>query len=456
MSKKHPEAATLDQFLAGGLTRQDNLKVSWHLYNCATCRRRAEEVTPRAGEIVAALFTGLEPQHVADAVDYGAVIARTYGALLEREADLRRDRARAPELFAELMRHPVSRQRVFIQNTRRFQTWGLAEFLLERASEAWLSDPRRAEDLAELAVEVSSQLEASFYGAGLIKDIAARSWSYVANARRIGSDLHGADESMKTAEADLREGTGDPLERARILDLKASLRCDQRRFKEAEKLLERSISIYQKAEDAHMAGRSMIKLAKVLNEGGTPERATEALEKAVGLIDPKREPRLDLLARHNLVCNLTESDRYMEAQALLAKSRDLYREHGDPSMQLRYLWLQGQIAQGLGQLDQAEATFLKARAGFNEQGMTYDAALVSLELATTYAQQGRTAEIKGLAQEMLPVFQSLDIRREATATLILFEQAAKAEKLTLAMVREIASKLKQSLTQPATRSEMVS
>jgi len=45
------------------------------------------------------------------------------------------------------------------------------------------------------------------------------------------------------------------------------------------------------------------------------------------------------------------------------------------------------------------------------EGIPYDTALVSLEIATLYAEQGRTAELKRLAAGMLPIFSSLHIHR---------------------------------------------
>jgi hypothetical protein len=51
------------------------------------------------------------------------------------------------------------------------------------------------------------------------------------------------------------------------------------------------------------------------------------------------------------------------------------------------------------------------------EGIPYDTALVSLELASLYAARGRTGDLKRLASEMLPVFTSLQIHREALAVL---------------------------------------
>ena len=45
-----------------------------------------------------------------------------------------------------------------------------------------------------------------------------------------------------------------------------------------------------------------------------------------------------------------------------------------------------------------------------------DVALASMDLAVVYLRQGRTDEIKRLAVEMLTIFRSLHIHREAIAS----------------------------------------
>jgi hypothetical protein len=52
---------------------------------------------------------------------------------------------------------------------------------------------------------------------------------------------------------------------------------------------------------------------------------------------------------------------------------------------------------------------------------------------------------------MLPVFRSRDVPREALAALIVFQQAAEMEQLTLGLVEEVASYLKRARTDSSLR-----
>jgi hypothetical protein len=47
-----------------------------------------------------------------------------------------------------------------------------------------------------------------------------------------------------------------------------------------------------------------------------------------------------------------------------------------------------------------------------------------------YSKQGRVADLKHLAEEVHSVFESKEIHREALAALLLFQQAAREERLT--------------------------
>jgi hypothetical protein len=75
--------------------------------------------------------------------------------------------------------------------------------------------------------------------------------------------------------------------------------------------------------------------------------------------------------------------------------------------------------------------------------MGYDAALVSLDLAIVYAHQHRLDELKQLALEIVPVFESRDVHREAIAALVMFQQACQEERLTAELARHLSGLLQQ-------------
>jgi tetratricopeptide (TPR) repeat protein len=302
-----------------------------------------------------------------------------------------------------------------------------------------------------LALEVLEHLDAGYYGRESIEDLRARAWAYVANSRRIKADLRGAEQAFALAFAALARGSREPMERAVLLDLRASLLRAQRHFGEALRLLRRAISIFRQLGEQHRAGRSLLSMSTVHQVAGEPEKAIPFLYQALELIDPGREPRLLLVAWHNLVAALVDTGRFMEAQKLFIRARPLYRKFPQPWSTNPRIWLAGQIARGLGQEGDAEVLFLRARDGFLAEDAAYDTALVSLDLAGLYAKQGRVKEVKRTAEEMMPIFSSRQIHREALAALLFWKQAVDTERAGTELVSGVAAFLKRARHDPDLR-----
>ncbi|HYU32574.1 MAG TPA: hypothetical protein VEW48_10465 [Thermoanaerobaculia bacterium] len=115
------------------------------------------------------------------------------------------------------------------------------------------------------------------------------------------------------------------------------------------------------------------------------------------------------------------------------------------------LWLRGDIAAGQGDLAAAERAYVGTRDGFIGQGIGYDAAMVSLDLAVLYLRQGRAADVRRIAEEMIPLFQAQDVHREALAALVLFQEAARQDRLTVEKTLEVAAYLRAARHEPALR-----
>lgn len=192
-----------------------------------------------------------------------------------------------------------------------------------------------------------------------------------------------------------------------------------------------------------------MKLADLHFYRGDLAQALDTVRSALRKV--KEDRRLYLCGRHNLGFYLTEAGEFWEAAEQLAADEPLYGEFPDPWTQLRLLWLRARIAAGLGQSEKAEAFFLSARDGFIAQGIGYDAAMVSLELALLFLREGRTADVKRLAEELLPIFEAQDVHREAAAALVLFQDAARREELTVKVVRELAKYLRDARADPSLR-----
>jgi tetratricopeptide (TPR) repeat protein len=346
------------------------------------------------------------------------------------------------------MGRTAEQREMLLRNSQRFRTWGLLELLIDRSRETGIQDPRRGEELGWLALKVAGLADADRYGVGRLHDMRARAWSHVGNALRIQSDLQGASIAFQRGRKHLELGTGDLFELALFLDLEASLRRGQRRFHDAARLLKRAIALFSKLGDSHRVGRSLVNLSMIFLYSERLEESIPVLYRAMKLIEPETEPRLLLSAKHNLVVALADLGHFLEAQRAYQKALPLYHAFPDAWMQNRRAWVKGRIARGLGQMEKAEALFVAARDGFLAEGIPYDTALVALDLALLYAEQGRAAELKRLAAELVPVFSSRQIHREALAALAFFQRAVEAERAEVEMVERVAEFLRKARHAP--------
>jgi tetratricopeptide (TPR) repeat protein len=389
-----------------------------------------------------------------DSLDYGAALERSAQRVEERAVELAGERLEAPKLCAALLAAPQERRLDLVRDDARLWTWGVLERLIEESSEAAFRSPARAEELAQLALSLSDFLDRRRCPSALIEDLRAKAMAILGNARRLAADLHGSAEAFTAAAAHLSRGTGDPLDCAFLFDLEASLRRDQRRFDQAQELLGHAVDIYLREGERHRAGRSLVNLSTVYDQAASPEEAIPPLRRALELIDAEADPRLHLCAVHNLITNLVGCGRCDEARALYRRARPLYRAAvGDVWTRNHQLWVLGRIACGIGRLRRAETLLYAAREGFLAEGVPYDTALVALDLALIFAGQGRTGELRRLAEEMMPIFTSRQIHREALAALAFLKRAVEGEQATLELVSRVAAYLRRAEHDPALRFE---
>lgn len=356
------------------------------------------------------------------------------------------------ELYAELLRHPIARRHLLVGNSARFRNRRLGELLLERSHEAGFSEPARAVELARLGATLAEALTAEDCGGAEACDgFYVRAWAQLGNAHRIAAGHPAAEQAFARVSKRLGERRIGPLDTARVLDLEASLRRDQRRFPEAARLLDRVIAIYQRLGEWSLLGRALKQKSMVCGEAGDLDSEMALLRRALDLLDPNEEPRTFLAARHNLITALHLSGRSREAFSLLFQTRPLYLKMGDRMNLLRMRWLEGMVAQGLERMEQAEVAYREVREAFLDLGLDYDAALASLDLAGALLRQGRSAEVRCLAEEMHAVLRSRELHPEAMVALSCFCRAAQAETAGTELVDAVADFLKRARNDSALR-----
>ncbi len=436
----HPTAGEIRRFVEGRLEAGTaSRRVVRHLLSaCPVCqsivRRRFSDRPPR--EELAAGETLLE------------AIRRAAPELVDRVAA---ERIRAPALLRELLRHPPPRQQLIVRHRRRFQTAALVRDLCEESHRRVGEDPDEAVRLAELAALVADSLPASRYPLELINDLRCRARAWLSNAQRRASDLAAAERSLGSAYALYRQGSRDPVELALLRGREALLRSDQGRSLEALEANDRAYQLYRSLGDRHMAGKMLIDRSVMLCEAGRPHRAIRAAAVAATLVEPEREPKVVLAIYHDLALAYSEAGQLDEALGCLRDAAGLYEEVGSRSEQLRRHWLEGSVLLKQRRLHEAACQFRIAQEGFAELGLAFEAAHVSLELAATYAELGWTQQVRRLAEEVLAIFRSRRLHREAIAALVFLVRAADEDRETALAVRAVSRFLEELESDPSRR-----
>ena len=395
----------------------------------ALCPRCQAEVDAFIREVRA---QGEEP------ADYAEAIARALARAQHFAEQVAEEREEAAALLGELRRlKPGGRLAAVEGSPERYRGPALAQLLLEETLGCLPGRPQEALSTAQLARAVLRHAETS----PIASELFARATAHAGNALRALGRLAEADEALKDARFLLRQGGGGDRRLSAELDsFEGSLRRDERRLPEALTLLHRALVAYRLEEDKVCVIQTLLKVGMVHREMGEIDEAIAATREALEASNAEEHPRLHLYARHNLAYLLCEVGGYTAARRLVDESLGLY-SLADALTQLRFLWLEGRIAQGLGQVETAEGSYRAARGGFAREGLAYDVALISLDLATLYLELRRTAEVKALAEEMVGIFEAREIHREALAALLLFRDAARLEQLTLELLRDLSSYL---------------
>lgn len=407
--REHPTPESLDRFLRGELPADEGRAVLAHLvHGCRPCQ-------VAAAPLVRLLFEDGDPEDVEDC-----------GELYDEGFD---------RLFAVAGRALTHQEREegFVDGVVRCRA------LLRRSHELRHDDPAEMLQLARLAVMSAQRLDPSRLDIEQIADLQARALAQLGNAQRITGNLVGAEGALGQAFELFKEGTRDPLLEAHLFSIQAAIFGSQRRFSRAMELLERVEAAYSGVADDHELGRAVIQRGLYIGYCGDTGEAVQVLRRGLDLIDEAAEPELALAAVHNIAWFLMELGHPREARTILLKNRARYEEHAGRIDLLKRTWLEGQIADGLGELDRATARLTEALDGFEEAGLGYQAALAALDLAAVWLRQEQPQTAAALVEEAMETFKALGIGREALAAFAVLQEACEQGAVTAAFVQQFSS-----------------
>jgi hypothetical protein len=324
---------------------------------------------------------------------------------------------------------------------------GVYEALLQRVAALRHDDPQETVRLARMAVKVADRLDPAVYGERQVADFQARAWGELGNALRAADDLLEAEQAFEHAFEVLERGTGAASLEVRLHDLHASLLGTQRRFQLAFFALDVVRELYREAGDTQAVGRVLIKKAAYLHYSGQSEEALRVNAQGLASIDEARSPELSFTAFKNHLWYSVDCGRFREAKRLLFRNRHRVQA-ASRIPRLKIQWLEGRIRYGLGELTSAETAFLEVKAGFEEAGLGFAAAIASLDAALVQMRLNRPAEAESQVTSAAALFAALGIHREALSAVRLLKEAFERQTATTLLVERTVAFLRDSEINP--------
>jgi tetratricopeptide (TPR) repeat protein len=347
-----------------------------------------------------------------------------------RSADLEAARWQAGMQWSLLEILTEEQQLAVVRRVREYQNWALMEKVCAESVVQASRDLDRAAAVARLAEEIADLVRGPEGWRNTVRGYAA---GHGANVARVIGDLKGARADLDAAKRRWLSGS-DPdhvLDPGRLLDLEASFCCSERRFDEALARLDEAFPV------SHCPARILIKKGFTLEVMGEYEQAVETLLKSEPLMEGEADARLQYMQRFNLAVNYSHLGAFAEARSLLDQVREAAAGRGDDNEMFRVIWLEGRIAAGLRRPQEARGLLEQAGRAFASRKLWYDVALAQLEITILLLKEGRTAEIKAVAQELAEVFRSQGVHREALAVLKLFAEAVQRDEATAELARRV-------------------
>lgn len=369
--------------------------------------------------------------------------------VLQASPPVAEDREVAEALFDRLVRRTERQRWLLVERVPEFRNWALVERLAEESLRLAPNHPRESLEWARLAVRLAELVTGKGEWLWRLQGYAGAA---LTNAWRVCNDLPAARKARARARQLWDDGKpGDPglLNPAVLPWIEAALHRAERNFPLALKRIDEALALAK----GELKGKILLTKASIHYAMDEPNASIAAVLEAAPLLNAEQEPRLAWGVRYDLVVNLIDLGRAVEARHWLPELRKLAKHLGGELDLARVLWLEAKVAGALGNLFEAREHFEHVRSAFDKPELIYDRALVSMELSIVLLELGETAQVCSLGEEILQIFRSQQVRRETLAALQIFFEAAKRETATVELGRRVVRYLNRAKDDPELKFE---
>ena len=437
-TRKHPAPESVAAFREGRLMPEEGLPIFRHLMACRACREAARPA-------VEAVIAGPDGPAAWTAEHYEFPLRKVENWVREVGAGFTRERADAERELLAFFAPVLPRSDYPLPGgAAGLRGWQRCEVLLEWAQLFRRHDPQKSWAAAQWAVVCAEKLDPERHPVGLTEDLRCRAWAELGNGWRLLGDLAEAEHAFQGALVHWQRGSEDFPLLARVMSLVGSLQMAQRRFEEAQATFRRVADWCDESGETLLAGRALLNLGTALGYEDRLEPAVAAFLDAADRLGRAGAAREQFVAIHNLIECQVRLGRFFDALRTQRRALPLYRRHATEMDEIKRRKVEGNIRAGLGNLGQADAILGAVEKEYERRGMPFHMGLTALDRASVWVRQGRHAELADLADRLVATFRALGIAREALAALLLFQEAARAERATLALVRTVAARVEKA------------
>lgn len=422
---RHLTADAFDRLLTHRLAREELETAHLHLLTCHPCRK--------------ALFAHDDARAGLYLDDfYGASTASAWRRSEEGLASLEADIVASTRETLE--RSPAELSFRVVSFERYGEPFAVIP-LIERAKRLWSEAPESSERILTSVIEALRRrpVDAQFPVVALLL---ARAHGYRANVYRILDRFEEAAEELNRAQTRLEVCEAGSAWWGELALLRGLWCISNRRFDEAiDHLREAARSLPRNGPTTSL--QATITLANAYGEAGRHEESIETLRSLVEDFPTNAFPEGAYLATlQSLATGYAETGHAAEARDLLPRIQKLAEEEGKRLNLTRVKWLEALILKAEGKRTPAAMCFREVQADFLAANLAMDAALAGLSQAAMYLEHDDTRAAAELAEELIPVFRSKGIHREAWAASRIVLEALRREAATLAQVEELVDRLR--------------
>jgi tetratricopeptide (TPR) repeat protein len=290
------------------------------------------------------------------------------------------------------------------------------EALLRLTATLGPSDPRLRLRLAELACD----LAADGRDAGrAFRELRCRAAIELANAHRVSSNMGAAQHQLDRAADDIARGGYAPLVEGRLLQIQASVYCDQSCAAASRTLWSSAMRIYRREARAPELAGALVGDALVhLHVTGDLDLVQQRCRDALDVLGPGAEPLVAAGALMNLCIALEKTERWREALAMLDRHRRAIAIHERGRNRARLALLEGELFGHAGDMDNAARAFASCRRGLEAIGQPYEAGVWTLAWAALLERRGERAAAQAVVAEATEKLLQLDPHREVYLALL--------------------------------------